>query len=164
MKRELWAFTLKYLKRDIVTTAGFYEVNVFPLWANRQCAIVKCEYEENKQWAGIHCHGIVSIPTSQMRKELALPNYHLRLKKIFNLEGWEDYSNKEFDSNDYVPPEHDIKPPVYKIFKSPAILNPSEPVVSSDIIPLVKSLHCDEIIAYIRSCKSAEQIGRNDKI
>lgn len=53
-----------------------------------------------------HIHGVVELPNGFLRKKICVGGYAVKLKEMWNEEGWEDYMSKEQlgpDRNQTVP-------------------------------------------------------------
>jgi len=86
---ERFAFTIKDNRREVTD----YNL-LFDLWLAKGC-IVNCKYLELDKSNRMHYHGIVTIPKKCYRKALCPQGYHMLLKPIHDLEGWEAYIKKD---------------------------------------------------------------------
>lgn len=86
---DKFAFTIKDNRKDQ------HDYNlVFNLWATHGC-VVLCKYAERDTRGVVHYHGIVNIPHNLYRKQLCPYGYHVKLKEMFDEDGWTTYCKKD---------------------------------------------------------------------
>lgn len=58
---------------------------------------IKCEYKvaEYDKKNRLHYHGIIYLRKGFYRKKICVKGLHVKLKEIYNKEGWEDYIHKD---------------------------------------------------------------------
>lgn len=91
---ESYAYTVKDNRSDDTDYLEFFE-----RIEKKGCkALSKCPEKDSR--GRLHYHGIIQIPKSCFRKTLVPQGLHMKLKKIFDEEGWEHYIKKDQDGDD----------------------------------------------------------------
>ncbi len=88
---ELYAFTVKILKDPKTADQSSYEPFIKNLYNLSSVLCICGELDSRKI---LHYHGTIRIPVKFYRKNLCVPNFHLKLKKCYNIYGWINYCFK----------------------------------------------------------------------
>lgn len=89
---EMWAITLKYIKKDIEVAPSTYEP-IRQLMITHGIRLEQCYYEPDSK--GIcHMHGIAYIPKGFLRKKICINGFHTKFVEIYDREGWIQYCKK----------------------------------------------------------------------
>lgn len=88
---ELYAFTVKILKNPKVADQVSYEPFLKNLYSLSSVLCICGELDSRKV---LHYHGVIRITTGFYRKNLIVKNFHLYLRKVFDVNGWVDYCFK----------------------------------------------------------------------
>jgi len=91
---DTFAFTVKDNRVDSTDYLPFFD-NL-----DKKKCIVKAKCGEYDSKGKLHYHGIVSIPKKCFRKNLCLTGLHLKMKPIYDEEGWERYYKKDQDDDE----------------------------------------------------------------
>lgn len=86
-----YAFTVRILRKPKLATSHDYDT--FFEHINYWTTL----WEKQIEMADdiIHFHGIISLSPKLYRKKLMLHNFHLKLTRIYNRTGWENYIRKD---------------------------------------------------------------------
>ncbi len=94
LKDHYYAYTVRILRKPKLATSHDYDV--FFAHINRWVTVWEKELEMKNDV--IHYHGVISVSPLLYRKKLRLHNFHLFLKRIYDMNGWKQYIVKTHDS------------------------------------------------------------------
>jgi len=82
--------------------------------SNLGCIVVHKVYEYT---SGLHVHGVITVPKKLNKNRFRIRGWNMRLDELYDELGWIQYTMKDQpDTEEQVPPEHDIAPLRKKIF------------------------------------------------
>lgn len=88
-----YAFTIKNNSKFVNPVPSTYD-ECIEKFKQHGCKVLY-KYYENDSKDRLHVHGAVRIPDSLYRKTLMIKNYHLCLRRIYNMTGWCNYCKKD---------------------------------------------------------------------
>lgn len=89
---ESWALTIRKQMRvsDTVTEAD-YE----PIISLMGTKLIRHVFEKDKAKDHKHLHGIIELPRNYFRSKLMLKGFHTHFVRIYNIDGWVKYMEKD---------------------------------------------------------------------
>lgn len=87
-----YAFTLRKTTKNAEATKIQYMNHLIKLKTFGRIEDVKFETT-----SGLHCHGILKVFKDQNLKRLRVRGWNLKLVKIYDMNGWQEYINKDQD-------------------------------------------------------------------
>jgi len=108
---DMFAYTVKDNRVDCTDYRSFFDNS-----EKKGCSFYS-KFKELDKKGKIHYHGIVFIPKRVYRKALCLKGLHLKLKEIFDVEGWEEYCKKDQEKELSDDPDEPIEMPNKRLFK-----------------------------------------------
>jgi len=99
---ERWAFTIKDNRVDSTDYNQFFDL------CKKNHCVIDCSYKELDKKGKLHLHGIINIPKECYRKKLLPNGLHMKLKMLFNEQGWDEYITKDQRKKTVQPPDMDF--------------------------------------------------------
>lgn len=112
----IFAFTVKINKKDATLT---YD-DIWSYWQVNHNVKIRSRYPEYDKKGKLHYHGIIKVPRKVFRKNLLLPQMHMKLVPLWNElaeQGWNHYCIKDQDIHYDHPDEHLVPMPNHNIMK-----------------------------------------------
>lgn len=91
---ESWAITIrKQMKVSVTVTEADFD----PILKKMGAKLKHHVFEQDKAKDHKHLHGIVELPRNYFRKNIQLKGFHTYFERIYNLNGWVKYMEKDLD-------------------------------------------------------------------